>query len=192
MRKLVRRFIPVITKPDGLCQSLDAGFVASQEMPAASRARAPLCVTLRGAQTGPAGCWVVPPLDVPGVAFLSVALAMRTQDMDNEYESASLFRFVKQRDFEPKPSSFEVTTSRETCRMTFVDGSAGAVVTLGNTANKDGKDDAAVALMKANHTLSGVKLAKLLKDGGIERSKEWVRLKRLELGLGGVKIGNTL
>jgi hypothetical protein len=56
-------------------------------------------------------------------AFLSVALAMRTQDMDAEYESASLFRFVKQRDFEPRPSSFEVTTSRETCRMTFVDGS---------------------------------------------------------------------
>ena len=31
-------------------------------------------------------------------AFLSVALAMRTQDMDHEYESASLLRFVKQRD----------------------------------------------------------------------------------------------
>ena len=125
-------------------------------------------------------------------AFLSVALAMRTQDMDKEYESASLFRFVKQRDFEPKPSSFEVTTSRETCRMTFVDGSAGAVVTLGNTANKDGKDDAAVALIKANQHLSGVKMAGALKNAGIERSKEWVRLKRLELGTGGLKIGSNL
>jgi hypothetical protein len=127
-------------------------------------------------------------------AFLSVALAMRTQDMDNEYDSASLLRFVKQRDFEPKPSSFEVKTSRETCQMTFVDGSGGAVVKLGNTANKDGKDDAAVALMKAkaNQQLSNVKMAKLLMASGIDRSKEWVRLKRGELGIGGLKVGSTL
>ncbi len=125
-------------------------------------------------------------------AFLSVALAMRTQDMENEYESASLMRFVKQRDFEPKPPSFEVNTSRETCRMTFVDGSDGATIALGNTANKDGKDDAAVALMKANPKLSGVKMSKLLDDAGIDRSKEWVRLKRLELGIGGVKVGSAL
>lgn len=127
-------------------------------------------------------------------AFLSVALAMRTQDMNNEYESASLLRFVKQRDFEPKPSSFEVKTNRETCRMAFVDGSAGAVVTLGNTANKDGKDDTAAVLMKANPHLSNVKMAKFLTDAGIKRSKEWVRLKRGELGIGGltVKVGSTL
>ena len=41
--------------------------------------------------------------------------------------------------------------------MTFVDGSAGATVTLGNTANTDGKDDAAVELMKANGQLLGSK-----------------------------------
>jgi hypothetical protein len=125
-------------------------------------------------------------------AFLSVALAMRTQDMENEYASASLLRFVKQRDFEPKPSSFEVQTSRETCLMTFVDGSGGATVTLGNTANKDGKDDAAVALMKTDTKLSNVKMSKLLQDAGIDRSKEWVRLKRLELGIGGLKTDNNL
>jgi hypothetical protein len=125
-------------------------------------------------------------------AFLSVALAMRTQDMDHEYESASLLRFVKQRDFEPKPPSLEVSTSRETCRMTFVPGSDGANVTLGNTANKDGKDDAALELMKANSRLSSVKLSKLLREAGIDRSKEWVRLKRLELGIGGLKTGSTL
>jgi hypothetical protein len=126
-------------------------------------------------------------------AFLSVALAMRTQDMYHEYESTSLFRFVKQRDFEPKPSSFEVKTSRETCRMTFVDGSDGATVRLGNTANKDGKDDTAIAMMKANANirLSNVNMAKLLEDAGIGRSKEWVRLKRLELGIGGLKVGSS-
>ena len=126
-------------------------------------------------------------------AFLSVAIAMRTQDMDNEYESASLLRFVKQRDFEPKPSSFEVKTSRETCRMTFVDGSDGASVVIGNTTNKDGKDAAAISLMevKANMKLSNVKMAKLLEAAGIDRSKEWVRLKRLELGIGGLKVGSN-
>jgi len=122
-------------------------------------------------------------------AFLSVALAMRTQDMDNEYESASLLRFVKQRDFEPKPSSFEVKTSRETCRMTFVDGSHGATVDKKSTADLDGKDDMAVAIVKANPRLSNVKMSKLLKDAGIKRSKEWVRLKRQELGIGGVQVG---
>jgi hypothetical protein len=127
-------------------------------------------------------------------AFLSVALAMRTQDMDHEYESASLLRFVKQRDFEPRPSSFEVQTNRETCRMMFVDGSGGAMVKLGNTANKDGKDEAATALMetKANRQLSNVKMSKLLLASGIDRSKEWVRLKRGELGIGGMKVGSTL
>jgi hypothetical protein len=117
-------------------------------------------------------------------AFLSVALAMRTQDMENEYESASLLRFVKQRDFEPRPSSFEVQTSRETCRMSFVDGSAGAVVTLQTTADRDGKDEAAFALMKANPQLSNIKMSKLLRDAGIKRSKEWVRVQRSERGAG--------
>jgi hypothetical protein len=51
--------------------------------------------------------------------------------------------------------------------------------------------DGAVELMKANRQLSNVKMAKLLKDAGFEhRSKEWVRLKRGELRLGGVKTGN--
>jgi hypothetical protein len=120
-------------------------------------------------------------------AFLSVALAMRTQDMDHEYDSASLLRFVKQRDFEPTPPSFEVTTSRETCRMTFVEGSHGATVAKKSTADLDGKADAAVAALKAHPELSAVKMAKFLKDAGIKRSREWVRLKRGELGLGGVR-----
>jgi hypothetical protein len=124
-------------------------------------------------------------------AFLSVALAMRTQDMDHEYESPSLLRFVKQRDFEPKPSSFEVVTCRETCRMTFVEGSDGATVKLGNTANKDGKDESAISMMKLAPKLSNVKMAKMLADAGIERSKEWVRLKRLELGIGGLQMGEV-
>jgi hypothetical protein len=123
------------------------------------------------------------------VAFVSAVMGVRTQDPDHAYESSSLIKFVKERDFEANPSSFEVVTDRKTCHMTYVDGSDNAKVTLGNTANKDGKDDEAIAVMKANQQLSNVKMAKLLKDAGIDRSKEWVRLKRLELGIGGLKAG---
>ena len=62
--------------------------------------------------------------------------------------------------------------------MTFVDGSGGAVVKVGNTANRDGKDDEAIALMKNHPHLSNVKMSKLLLASGIDRCKEWVRLKR--------------
>lgn len=114
-------------------------------------------------------------------AFLSVGLAMKTQDMNREYDSASLLRFVKQRDFEPKPPSFEVTTSRETCRMTFVDGSDGAAVKIGNTANKDGKDEARMDVLRRNTHLSLVDMAAVLKKLKMGRSPEWIRKKRAEL-----------
>lgn len=107
-------------------------------------------------------------------AFSSVALALRTQDMSDEYKSASLVRFVKQRDFEPKPSSFEVTTSRETCLMTFVDGSHGAVVKCGTKADADGKQTAADAIILANWKLSLNKISDLLKASGISRERDWV------------------
>jgi len=67
-------------------------------------------------------------------------------------------------------------------------GSHGATVAKKSTADLDGKDDAAVALLKAHPELSAVKMAKFLKDAGIKRSREWVRLKRGELGLGGMRI----
>jgi hypothetical protein len=125
------------------------------------------------------------------VAFTSAVIGMRTQDQEHDYESASLIKFVKKRDFDPDPASFEVLTDRETCLMSYVDGSDGAQAQLGNTANKDGQDDAAIVLMKVgtNPKLSNVKMAKLLEGAGIDRSKEWVRLKRLELGIGGLKTG---
>ena len=105
-------------------------------------------------------------------AFLSVAVALKTQDMDNEYASASLIRFVKQRDFEPKRASFEVQTSRETCLMTFADGSDGASVKI-NHANKDGKQDTADDIIKLHPGASGAVLVGKLKEAGIVRSKSW-------------------
>jgi hypothetical protein len=113
-------------------------------------------------------------------AFLSVALAMRTQNMDDEYGSASLLRFVKQRDFEPQPSSFEVQTKRETCRMTFVDGSDGATVVVSN-ADKDGKEATALQVIRDNPTLSNRKLERKLREMGIDRSASWIGNKRHDL-----------
>ena len=120
-------------------------------------------------------------------AFLSVALAMRTQDMDDEYGSASLLRFVKQRDFEPSPSSFEVETSRETCRMTFKEGSDGATVILGN-ADKDGKEAVALRVIRDNLTLSNKKLERKLREMGIDRSASWVGNKRHDITGTGVTL----
>jgi hypothetical protein len=114
-------------------------------------------------------------------AFLSVALALRTQDMSDEYQSASLIRFVKQRDFEPRPPSFEVTTDRESCRMTFVDGSNGASVTKKTTANADGRDQEAFQLIQDNPKLSLNKIVAKLREIGIERGRTWVGNKRFEL-----------
>jgi hypothetical protein len=111
-------------------------------------------------------------------AFLSVAIALKTQNMDDEYNSASLIRFVKQRDFEPKPASFEVQTSRETCRMTFVDDSDGAVVRI---ANKDGKQDAADEVIMRHPGMSGADLVLELTKVGIDRKKSWVCARRNKL-----------
>jgi hypothetical protein len=111
-------------------------------------------------------------------AFLSVALALRTQNMDDEYNSASLIRFVKQRDFEPTPASFEVQTSRETCRMTFVEGSHGALV---RTGDKDGKQQAADDVIRKHPSMSGAKLVLELEKAGIERKKSWVCKRKADL-----------
>ena len=50
-----------------------------------------------------------------------------------------------------------------------------------NKANKDGMDDATLAIIKANPTLSVRKTVELLKGNGIKRGKDWVQTKRYEL-----------
>jgi hypothetical protein len=114
-------------------------------------------------------------------AFLSVALSLRTQNMDDEYNSPSLVRFVKQRDFEPEPGSFEVLTSRETCRMAFVRDSQGAVVMKKSDTNKDGKGDVVDALIRQYAGLSGMAIMKKLAEAGIVRQKSWICARRKKL-----------
>jgi Bifunctional DNA primase/polymerase, N-terminal/AAA domain len=117
-------------------------------------------------------------------AFLFSCWATRMQDPEDAYDTPNLLKQVKSRDFESKP--FEVTTSRETCRMTFVEGSEGAVV-IGKSkkADADGKEDIALQVIRDNPKLSIRKLAAKMKDLGIKRSPSWVGNKRFEvLGVG--------
>ena len=112
-------------------------------------------------------------------AFLSSCWATRLQDPEHPYESKSLLKHVKPRDFEADP--FEVVTDRETCRMTFVEGSRGAVVARKPMGNVDGREADAIAIIRANLTLSLSNLVLKLKDSGIARKKTWVSQKRCEL-----------
>ena len=57
----------------------------------------------------------------------------------------------------------------------------------GNISNRDGQDDAARAIIKANSTWTVKPLVKLLAESGIKRGKSWVTEARLETR-GGSKI----
>ncbi len=115
-------------------------------------------------------------------AFLACCWGTRLQDATKPYESPSYLENLKQRDFESKP--FEVTGSPD-CRLHIVADPETCAVTLqgrkGFKGNKDGKDEAATALIKANHLLSAVKLSKLLEEHDIKRSSEWVRRRKFEM-----------
>ncbi len=123
-------------------------------------------------------------------AFLFSCWATRMQDPEDAYDTPNLLKQVKSRDFESK--SFEVTTDRQTCRMTFVEGSEGAVV-LGKTkkADADGKENAAMQVIRDNPTLSQQKIVGKLKELGIKRSKTWVGNKRFELLHVGVHVSES-
>jgi hypothetical protein len=114
-------------------------------------------------------------------AFLSSCWAVRTQDSEHPYESASLLKHVKPRDFEADP--FEVVTDRDTCRMTFVEGSLGATIRKA-PVNVDGKEQIALQVIQDNPKLSLPQLRQKMKEMGIERGKTWISNKRAELGLG--------
>lgn len=116
-------------------------------------------------------------------AFLACCWGTRLQDPTKPYESASFLSNLKQRDFESK--DFEVTCDPD-CRLHIVGDPALTVATLaprrgGNKGNRDGKDSAALEMLKANPKLSNAKMSEMLKEAGIERGQEWVRKKRYAL-----------
>jgi hypothetical protein len=127
-------------------------------------------------------------------AFLACCWGTRLQDPSHPYESASYLENLKQRDFESKP--FEVTCG-EDCRMRIVADPETQPATLqtrrGNPGNKDGKDKAAEAVIRANPSMSVRELEEQLAALEINRGKTWIAKARArinaETGKSGVKTG---
>jgi hypothetical protein len=119
-------------------------------------------------------------------AFLFSCWATRMQNPEDAFGTPNLLKQVKSRDFET--DSFEVLTSRETCLMTYVENSRGAVV-LGKTktTNVDGREEEAVEVIRNNPKLSLKKLGQLMTTLGIRRGKTWISDKRAEMGLSSIK-----
>ncbi len=115
-------------------------------------------------------------------AFVSSCWATRLQDPSSPYQSASYVANVKQRDFESKP--FEVTSGPD-CRLHILDKPGDHVVLnskgVGAQADKDGKEETALQVIRDNPTLSLNKIVGKLDEIGIKRSKSWVGNKRYEI-----------
>lgn len=129
-------------------------------------------------------------------AFLACCWGTRLQDPQHPYQSPSYLENLKQRDFESKP--FEVTCG-EDCRMHIVSDPSVQPATLktrrGNPGNKDGKDAAAEAIVKANPSMSLRDLEEHLAESGITRGRNWISKARArigaETGTRGVKTGES-
>jgi hypothetical protein len=114
-------------------------------------------------------------------AFLACCWGTRLQDPQHPYESKSFLSNLKQRDFESK--DFEVTSGPD-CRLHIVADPSLTVATLTprkNRANKDGKEDVAMQIVRANPDMSLRELARALKDAGCPRGKDWVGEKRFQI-----------
>lgn len=125
-------------------------------------------------------------------AALACCWGTRLQDISKPYESASYLENLKQRDFESKP--FEVTSGPD-CRLHIVGDPSVTVAKLqprsGNKANKDGKDAAAEAVIKANPKMPVRELEKLLESMEMKRGRTWISKARVRLGLSGVTCGEA-
>ncbi len=126
-------------------------------------------------------------------AFLACCWGTRLQDPQHPYESRSYLENLKQRDFESQP--FEVTCGPD-CRMRIVGDPLTGTVKLqtrrGNKGNKDGKDAAAEAVIKANVRLTVRELKDELAALEIDRGTTWIgktlaRIKA-EMGVSGVQV----
>jgi hypothetical protein len=114
-------------------------------------------------------------------AFLCCCWGTKLQDPSNPYTSTSFLSNLKQRDFESK--DFEVTCGTD-CRMHIVGNPSTTLVSQVSRktrTNKDGMEDHAMNLLRANPKLSTRETARLLKDAGIKRGKDWVLDKRYAL-----------
>ncbi len=120
-------------------------------------------------------------------AFVSSCWATRLQDRAEPYKSASFLTNVKQRDFQSEP--FEVTSGPD-CRLHIVGAPGEARLNSkgrGAPSNADGREEAALLIIRDNLGLSVRQLTAKLREVGIRRSRSWVGNKRFDLGGGGVR-----
>jgi hypothetical protein len=127
-------------------------------------------------------------------AFLSCCWGTKLQDPADPYRSASFLSNLKQRDFQSQ--DFEVTCG-EDCRMHMVQSSGIHNVAVPPSlkprrafaGNKDGKDAAAIAVLKDNPKLSDRDTVAKLGEMGIKRGKTWVNQQRYELRKAAGEVG---
>jgi hypothetical protein len=121
-------------------------------------------------------------------AALACCWGTRLQDVTRPYESASFLSNLKQRDFESK--DFEITSGPD-CRLHIVGDPDTRAVTLqprrGNKGNKDGKDAAAEAVIRAaKPDISVRELEEQLASLGISRGRTWIGKARARINGTGV------
>jgi hypothetical protein len=124
-------------------------------------------------------------------AAITDAHGTRLQDPTAPYDSLSFIRHIKCRDYKGL-DDFEVSGDRETGILQAVSDltkKATLAVRLGgNKANRDGKDEATKAIIRANITLTVPALMSKLKEAGIDRKKTWVTQARMEATGSGVRV----
>ncbi len=126
-------------------------------------------------------------------AFLACCWGTKLQDPAKPYECPSFLSNLKQRDFQSQ--DFEVTSGND-CRLHIVGDPSTRSVTLqprnGNKGNKDGKDIAAEAVIKANADMPVRKLQEHLAALGIDRGTTWIGKVRARIKGTGVTVGEKV
>lgn len=115
-------------------------------------------------------------------AFLACCWGARLQDPTKPYESRSFLSNLKQRDFESK--DFEVTCWPD-CRMHIVGDPSTTFASLasrkGNRPNKDGHDEAAEVIIRANMEMPIRQLQERLATNNIKRGTTWIAKARARM-----------
>ena len=124
-------------------------------------------------------------------ATITDAHGTRLQNPTDPYNSASFLRHVKCRDYKGV-DDFEFSSDLATGVLTR-SGDAGVRAVLstntgGNKANRDGLDEAAKAIIRANLDMTVPALIVKLREAGIDRKKSWVGNARMDIRGSGVRL----
>lgn len=124
-------------------------------------------------------------------AAITDAHGTRLQNPTDPYNSASFLRHIKCRDYKGV-DDFEFSSDLATGVLTRSgDASVRAVLSIntgGNKANRDGQDEAAKAIIRANLDMTVPALIVKLKEAGIDRKKSWVGNARMDIRGSGVRL----